>query len=88
MSNKVIEDDITVTTKGTFTLPVRIRRLLGITEKGAKLKIRFSLESKEAIISKPKDFAEIQAMTKKHIRPKKPPLTDVSGFYQKRGFKD
>ena len=85
MARKVIEDDISVTSKGTFTLPVKIRRLLGLSEKGAKLKIRFFLDTNEAVISKPKEFSEIQQMSQKHIKKARPPLTDVSKFYQNRG---
>jgi bifunctional DNA-binding transcriptional regulator/antitoxin component of YhaV-PrlF toxin-antitoxin module len=88
MSKKVIEDDISVTSKGTFTLPVKMRRLLGLSEKGAKLKIRFFIDTNEAVISKPQGFDEIQQLSKKHLKKQRPPLTDVSKFYQNRGERE
>jgi len=82
MENKVIDDVITVTSKGTFTLPVKMRRLLGISSKGDKLLIRLYPEAKQAVISKPADFKEIQKLTFKHVKPDKKPLVDVDQFYQ------
>lgn len=80
----MIEDDLTVTSKGTVTLPVKMRRLLGLGAKGAKLRIRFYVDTSQAIISKPVDFESVQQLSQKHIRKRRPPLTDVSGFYAKR----
>lgn len=87
MTDEIIEDSITMTSKGTFTLPVKIRRLLGLSEMGARLKIRFYADKQEAVIYKPVEFSEVQEMSSKYLSKRKPPLTDVSGFYQKRGKK-
>lgn len=84
MSKKVIEDDITMTSKGTFTLPIKIRRLLGLSDKGAKLKIIFDTDRNEAVITKHVSFTDIQEMTQVHLRKDKKPLSDVSSFYQQR----
>jgi len=87
MAKKVIEDTISATSKGTFTLPVEMRRQWGITERGAKLTIRFYPDRGEAVISKPITFEEIQKMTSKHLARKRTPLSDVSNFYRSRGKK-
>jgi len=79
-----IEDTITATSKGTFTLPIKMRKELGLTKPGESLSIRFNLITKEAIISKPLPLTELQSMTKKHIKNGKKALLSVDEFYQKR----
>lgn len=87
MPKKYIEDNINVTSKGTCTLPVKFRRALGIAEKGAQLKIRFSFSTGEVVISKVMEFSEIQELSSKFLNKNREPLTDVGGFYRKSGDK-
>ncbi len=42
MAGKVIEGKIAISSTGIVRLPVKIRRLLGLSEKGAKLKMMFT----------------------------------------------
>lgn len=74
---------ITMTTKGTFTLPAAMRAKMGVNTKGDKLRVEFDEVNQQLIIKKPISLDEIQ----KDLAPyaaKVPPLTDVSGFYSKR----
>lgn len=84
----MIRDFITMTSKGTFTLPVRIRRLLGIMAQGDFLAIQYDPSTQQAILSKPKDFRALQEKTAKYLKRKRKPLTDVSSFYQAERGKD
>lgn len=74
---------ITMTTKGTFTLPAALRAKMGVNAKGDKLRIEFDEANQQLIIKKPISLQEIH----KDLAPyttKVPPLTNVSGFYRKR----
>jgi len=79
------QSTITVTTKGTFTLPAYIRKEMGVNKKGDRLAISFDKKSKKVTISPPGsfDFAAIQARLAPYVKNKKP-LLDVSGYYNQR----
>lgn len=74
---------ITVTTKGTFTLPAHIRREMGVNQKGDRLAISFDAEKKQVVISAPNNFNAIQARLAPYVKNKKP-LQDVSLYYAGR----
>lgn len=74
---------ITVTTKGTFTLPAAIRKELDINKKGDRLAIHYNKQKKQVVISATKDFEAVKARLAPYVKNKKP-LLDVSGFYAKR----
>lgn len=76
-----IKDVITMTSKGTFTLPIAIRRALKLENEGESLIIVYDPMTKKAVLNKPVDFPEIQKRLAKYIKNKKP-LTDVEAFYQ------
>ena len=71
-----------MTSKGTFTLPIKIRKLMGVEEEGDTLVIMFNPQTQQAVISKPCDFSEIQQMTAEYARKIKKPLTNVDEYYQ------
>lgn len=73
---------ISMTSKGTFTLPVKIRESMGLRKKGDRLVITFDPETKTAEISKPQDFQELQKITSKYVTRGKKPLLNVDEFYQ------
>lgn len=77
-----MKDVITMTSKGTFTLPVKIRKSMGLCEKGDQLIVSFNPATKVAEISKPQGFPELQQKTAKYVAKKKKPLLDVRDFYQ------
>lgn len=74
---------ITITSKGQTTLPVAIRRKLGLDKAGGVLNIRFNEHNGELIISKAADAAELSNRLSRHIRPGTTPLTAVDEYYQK-----
>ena len=84
MSYMRIKELISMTQKGTFTLPVEIRRSLGLNEKGDTLVAQFDPATKQVMLSKPHDFEEIQERTARYIKKKRKPLLDVDEFYQTR----
>ena len=78
-----MKDIITMTSKGTFTLPVKIRKSMDLRGKGDQLIISFDPTTKIAEISRPQSFLELQKRTAKYITKQNKPLLDVSGFYQR-----
>ncbi len=74
-------DSITMTTKGTFTLPARIRKDLGLNSKGDRLAYSYDAVAKRLTINRPVDFNELQAKMSTYIKPDTKPLTDVSEYY-------
>ncbi len=78
---------ITVTSKGTFTLPAKVRKELGITKAGDKLLLSYHEKSKTVEIRTVPNLRSIQlenARLAKNIKP----LTDVNkvraGMYTER----
>ena len=74
---------ITMTTKGTFTLPAVFRAKMGVNAKGDKLRIEFDETNQQLVIKKPTSLEEIHKDLAPYVN-KVPPLADVSGFYRKR----
>lgn len=74
---------ITVTTKGTFTLPAAIRKELGVNKNGDRLAIHYDKQKKQVVIAATKDFEAVKARLAPYVKNKKP-LLDVSDFYSKR----
>jgi bifunctional DNA-binding transcriptional regulator/antitoxin component of YhaV-PrlF toxin-antitoxin module len=74
---------ITMTTKGTFTLPAALRAKMGVNTKGDKLRVEFDEANQQLVIKRPISLEEINKDLTLYAA-KVPPLTDVSGFYRKR----
>lgn len=74
---------ITMTTKGTFTLPASIRKKLGVNNKGDKLNITLDESNQRAIITKPTSLTAFHEKLKPYLEATKP-LDDVSGYYKTR----
>ena len=75
-----MKNTITMTSKGTFTLPVEIRKKIGVNKLGDKLNIEFNEKTNQVVITKPISIDDIQKYTAKYI--KKSPLKNVDKFYQ------
>ncbi len=74
---------LTITRKGQTTLPVALRRKLGIPSQGGVLHIRYHAARNELILSKAPSLEEISARATSFIRPGTKPLRDVDAYYQK-----
>ena len=74
---------ITVTTKGTFTLPSSIRKKIGINNKGDKLNIALDEANQRIIITKPAILTTFHEKLKPYIEASKP-LADISDYYKTR----
>ena len=69
-----------MTSKGTFTLPIAVRKSLGVQSIGDKLLMSFDSKSKRVVITKPRGFKDIQTQNAKLIS-KKAPLANANDFY-------
>ena len=74
---------ITMTTKGTFTLPAEIRKQLNVSKKGDKLAISFDQTNKTVTIYSPIGLDQIQEDLAPYVAGKKP-IKDASGYYANR----
>jgi bifunctional DNA-binding transcriptional regulator/antitoxin component of YhaV-PrlF toxin-antitoxin module len=73
---------ITVTRKGQTTLPVAVRRRLGLADSGGVLRAHLNEDTGELIITKPPSVNELSERVSRHIKPGTRPLLDVDDFYQ------
>ncbi|MGH7881640.1 MAG: AbrB/MazE/SpoVT family DNA-binding domain-containing protein [Candidatus Dormibacteraceae bacterium] len=78
-----MESTITITSKGQTTIPVAIRRKLGVGKAGDVLRVRFNDRRGELIISKPPSIAELSERISSYIKPGTKPLLNVDEYYQK-----
>lgn len=78
-----MQDTITITRKGQTTIPVAMRRKLGVPKEGGRLTVRFDERKGEITISRPVSAAELSAEFSKYIKPGTKPLEDVDAYYQK-----
>jgi len=74
---------ITMTTKGTFTLPAALRAKMGVSTHGDKLQIEYDEVKQQLIIKKPVSLEKIQKDLASYTV-KVQPLQDASGFYAAR----
>lgn len=72
---------ITLTSKGQLTLPVEVRRALGLKDSD-KLELSYNPENRKVTISKPMTVEELSAMTSQLPRKKINPIADVDAYYQ------
>lgn len=73
---------ITITRKGQTTLPVALRRRLGLADSGGVLRARLNEDTGELIITKPPSANELSERLSRHIKPGTSPLLNVDDFYQ------
>lgn len=78
------EFTLTLTSKGQLTLPVSVRRALGVDQKGSTLRLVYNPTTKQARIQPSVDFDAIQALAQMYIKPGVKPLQDPSAFYNQR----
>jgi bifunctional DNA-binding transcriptional regulator/antitoxin component of YhaV-PrlF toxin-antitoxin module len=77
-----VDATITVTSKGQTTLPVAIRRRLGLAEAGGLLHAHLNESTGELILTKPPSITELSERISRHIKKGSRPLLDVDEFYQ------
>lgn len=77
-----MKETITITTKGQTTLPVEIRRKLGLPEQGGILNIHFDEQSGKVILTKPLSISELSEQVSRHVARGTEALQDVDEFYQ------
>lgn len=73
---------LTVTSKGQTTIPVSIRRKLGLDKTGGVLQISFDERKGELVVSKSADIDELSKKLSGYIKPGTEPLIDVDAYYQ------
>jgi antitoxin PrlF len=72
---------VTLTSKGQLTLPIEVRRALGLKDSD-KLEVVYNPENRKITISKPMTVDELTAMTSRLPRKNIAPITDVNAYYQ------
>ena len=72
---------ITITNKGQTTLPVELRRRLGIPKNGGVLQVSFDEQSGKLIISAPTRPEDLAKKLSAYIKPGVEPITSVSDYY-------
>lgn len=77
-----MKDTITVTSKGQTTIPVEVRRKLGLGVCGGILRFRFDDRKGELVISKSTSVAELGERISRHIKPGTEPVLDVDAYFQ------
>lgn len=77
---KEIDIPITMTSKGTFTLPARIRKDFGLNKKGDRIMLRYKPGSRKAELQAPLDIRAMQAEIAKLIPAHIPPLENVRDY--------
>jgi AbrB family looped-hinge helix DNA binding protein len=78
---------ITLTSKGQVTLPVEIRRQLGLKE-GDELIVTYHPTMRSMTIRKPMTIDELSAKVSKMITKKVKPVLNVDAYYQKHRGED
>ena len=77
-----MNNTITITSKGQTTLPIAIRRKLGLGTSGGVLHMTFNERTGELTISKPISISELSQRVSRHIQPGTPPVENVNHYYQ------
>lgn len=74
---------LTITSKGQTTIPVELRRKLGVGKQGGVLQLHFNEKTGEAVISNPPSFAALSERFSKYIKPGTKPVLNADEYYQK-----
>ena len=85
---KELSIPITMTSKGTFTLPARVRKEFGLNKKGDRLTLRYRPGSRKAELQAPVDLRAMQAEIAKLIPKNIPPLKDVRAYLDQAKLED
>jgi bifunctional DNA-binding transcriptional regulator/antitoxin component of YhaV-PrlF toxin-antitoxin module len=78
-----MKETITITSKGQTTLPIAIRRKLGLDRSGGILQISFNEAKHELVISKPLTIDELSERASRYIKPGTKPVYNVDEYYQR-----
>jgi bifunctional DNA-binding transcriptional regulator/antitoxin component of YhaV-PrlF toxin-antitoxin module len=73
---------ITITSQGQATIPVAMRRKLGLAKSGGVLLADFDEQKNTLVLSKPIDVVELSERISRHIKPGTVPILDVNKYYQ------
>ncbi|HUC87961.1 MAG TPA: AbrB/MazE/SpoVT family DNA-binding domain-containing protein [Candidatus Binatia bacterium] len=73
---------LTITSKGQTTIPIAMRRRLGLTKSGGILSIYLDERKGTAIITKPLSIEELSQHVSQNIEPGTKPVLNVDEYYQ------
>lgn len=83
-----MKNTIAVTTKGTFTMPAKVRKSMGVNQRGDKLLYTYDEKEKIMTIKKPTvDFRQLQKKMQVLVDPSTPVVTDVDSYYKENRSK-
>ncbi len=77
---KAVDIPITMTSKGTFTLPAKVRKDFGLQTKGDRLLLHYVPGSRTAELKAPLDLQALQAEVAALIPADVPPLGNVREY--------
>jgi bifunctional DNA-binding transcriptional regulator/antitoxin component of YhaV-PrlF toxin-antitoxin module len=77
---KQIDIPLTMTSKGTFTLPARVRKDFGLHAKGDRIMLTYRPGSRTAELKAPMDVRSMQDRVDGLIPADIPPLADVREY--------
>ena len=80
-------DEVTLTSKGQVTIPVKVRRALGL-DTSSRLLVTFDADTQSLTMSKVLSPRELVAMTSRLERKEIPPVTDVDAYYQEHRYRN
>lgn len=74
-----------MTSKGTFTLPAKVRKELGLNKVGDSLLLQYHKKSRQVILEKPVNLKEIQRKNAAAVKAKGiKPITDLHEIREAR----
>jgi bifunctional DNA-binding transcriptional regulator/antitoxin component of YhaV-PrlF toxin-antitoxin module len=79
----IMKKTLNITINGQTTLPVAMRKKLGLAKNGGVLHVDFDEQRGEAIITKPLSIEELSKLVSQNIKPDTEPVLNADDYYQK-----
>jgi bifunctional DNA-binding transcriptional regulator/antitoxin component of YhaV-PrlF toxin-antitoxin module len=73
---------LTITSKGQTTIPVALRRKLGLAKDGGVLQVDFNERKGEMVITKSTSLDTLSRKLSQYIKPGTEPVIDADVYYQ------
>lgn len=78
---------LTLSTKGQFTLPAKVRKSLGVVNKGDVLQLEYNASSGTVRLTKPSSLRDVQTFVESHSNNKDIP-SNLHDWYMAERIKD
>ena len=74
---------LTITSKGQTTLPIAMRKKLGLPATGGVLRAEFNEQKGQITLSRPLSIDDLSQRLSKYVKPTIEPVDNVDDYYQK-----